>query len=318
MIQLSPRDAVAGQEGPLNNVSSEEIFIVDETITQSIETTEGVGTRKRLRHPELHKRNQHRGVFLRAKNGITDEELDSVLDRIQRDCCSKKCFELVSGQFVLNMQQKFAAADKSTRDSHIFSSIDVIAPVRIDSNSPSHSISSRFYITLAGGQRTRICKEAFVCIYGISPGVVERIARKKLDGISEGSPVSFADLRGRHANRPNRIADEVKQLVVGHIRSFPTFMSHYTRTKNPQKVFLTSNLSLRKMYLLFLEKQGEQDWIDYFTKVRASVYLMHMPLTQYTDQKSHVETNAFHKTTSTSTNCNIHRISADILHNRRP
>jgi hypothetical protein len=60
------------------------------------------------------------------------------------------------------------------------------------------------------------------------------------------------DLRGKHANRPNRIPPEVVQQIDAHILSFPRESSHYALATT--KTFLDAKLSVRNMHSLYLER----------------------------------------------------------------
>lgn len=62
------------------------------------------------------------------------------------------------------------------------------------------------------------------------------------------------DERGLHRNRPHVIQDEVKAQIRVHIESFPSQESHYSRQDNQKRKYLPENLSIARMYCLFLEK----------------------------------------------------------------
>lgn len=47
--------------------------------------------------------------------------------------------------------------------------------------------------------------------------------------------------------------------VIEHIKNFPSFESHYTRSQNPERMFLNSELNIKKMYNLYLEKCKENN-----------------------------------------------------------
>jgi hypothetical protein len=64
------------------------------------------------------------------------------------------------------------------------------------------------------------------------------------------------DKRGSHENRPNKVSDEVRDLVKAHIESFPSQESHYSRVKN-KLLCLAPNLTVNKMAIMFNEKHPE-------------------------------------------------------------
>ncbi|KAJ4428795.1 hypothetical protein ANN_25788 [Periplaneta americana] len=64
--------------------------------------------------------------------------------------------------------------------------------------------------------------------------------------------LDVSDMRGKHFNRPHAVTYDVKQLVRNHIESMPAEESHYSRFVS-QKPYISSELSLEKMYDLFKE-----------------------------------------------------------------
>lgn len=80
-----------------------------------------------------------------------------------------------------------------------------------------------------------ICKKAFCSLLGIGKSRVDRLIQKVK--INEFSPV---DLRGKHANRPNKIPEDVIFKIHSHIASFPKRSSHYSRCDNSNTQYLSS------------------------------------------------------------------------------
>lgn len=88
-----------------------------------------------------------------------------------------------------------------------------------------------------------VCKKYFLDTYHIS--------NKQLFNCSQKMQVSeLIDQRGKHI-RTNKIDDTP---IINHINSFPAYTSHYSRSHNPQRKYLNSNLNIRKMYDLYVEK----------------------------------------------------------------
>ena len=48
--------------------------------------------------------------------------------------------------------------------------------------------------------------------------------------------------------------EEDVQFVLAHIQSFPTESSHYFRKNNPNQRYLSSDLTIKNMYDLYMEK----------------------------------------------------------------
>lgn len=113
-----------------------------------------------------------------------------------------------------------------------------------------------------------MCQQKFIQTLSISERVVS-IVFKKL----ERSHIIAADCKGKHKNRPHKIIEEVKEYVSMHILQFPVIESHYTR-ENSQRKYLEPDLSIAKMYRLYLQ------WIQEKT---VSDKTQKATLRQYTD-----------------------------------
>ena len=84
--------------------------------------------------------------------------------------------------------------------------------------------------------------------HGVSNGRVTRaLQSQQLVG---GSPSS--DKRGKH--EPKKTKKDDLDFVKAHMNSFPKCKSHYSRTDNPHKHFLSPDLSVEKMYRLYKQK----------------------------------------------------------------
>jgi len=79
-----------------------------------------------------------------------------------------------------------------------------------------------------------------------------KISQSKVDHLvmqaRAGQVTSRPILRGKHSNRPNRLSQEKIDKVKEHIRSYPSERSHYSRHKNPHRLYLSSLLTISKMY----------------------------------------------------------------------
>lgn len=63
-----------------------------------------------------------------------------------------------------------------------------------------------------------------------------------------GEPVN--DKRGKHANRPNKISQDVYNMIKEHWAKFPSKKSHYGRASE-RKYFENPDLSVIKLYKAF-------------------------------------------------------------------
>ena len=89
-----------------------------------------------------------------------------------------------------------------------------------------------------------VCKKYFVNTFNISTGRIDRILKAK--DIPK-------DMRGRMYGSCRRTSELAIKFVRGHIKSFPAFESHYTRSQNPERKYLNPELNINKMFNLYLE-----------------------------------------------------------------
>ena len=72
-------------------------------------------------------------------------------------------------------------------------------------------------------------------------------------------------------NQKNKTAEEQVEYVKKHISSFPTYSSHYSRVDNPNRRYLSAQLSLSMMYALYKDEcaaavtedpiEPESEWV---------------------------------------------------------
>ena len=99
-----------------------------------------------------------------------------------------------------------------------------------------------------GSISERVCKTAFLSIFGISNGRLNRA----LQAQASNGGLPHTDQRGRH-EPPNKTSPEKLQLVKEHMESFPVYESHYSRKDNPCRKYLSPMLSIAMMHQLFKE-----------------------------------------------------------------
>nr|XP_012148112.1 PREDICTED: uncharacterized protein LOC105663491 [Megachile rotundata] len=108
----------------------------------------------------------------------------------------------------------------------------------------------KFYVVTSGGN-ILVCKKFFIDTFQISTGRIDRILKAH-----ENIP---KDMRGKMDGSCRRTSELMTNTVIEHIKSFPAFESHYTRSQNPERMFLNPELNIRKMYNLYLEKCKENN-----------------------------------------------------------
>ena len=125
----------------------------------------------------------------------------------------------------------------------------------------NHREMSFRYSVNVSSETVYICKRAFMRVHDISASKIRHIT----DQIKSGSTAPHPSQRGKHGNRPNMLPLEAVQQVINHIKLFPAESSHYSREKNSSRLYLSSTLSIEKMYTLYrewLRNQNNQTTAD--------------------------------------------------------
>jgi hypothetical protein len=91
-----------------------------------------------------------------------------------------------------------------------------------------------------------ICAKAFRSVHGIGKTRFEKLRKPDVT-------TPPRDNRGKHGNQ-SKTPDNVMAQVREHISSFPKQQSHYSRKHNADKSYLHDNLTVRRMWMMYLEK----------------------------------------------------------------
>ena len=116
------------------------------------------------------------------------------------------------------------------------------------------TFSFEYYVRNERGIDVKVCQKAFCALHGFSPKRLQ-VLRRKIKAAGETS--IELDKRGKHSNR-QRIGEDVCELIRGHIRSFPTRGSHYSREDNSGRTYLSPELSIARLHRDFLEKHDPE------------------------------------------------------------
>lgn len=112
---------------------------------------------------------------------------------------------------------------------------------------PSRRKKTFFYhLPSEGGKREKVCQTFFLNTLGISHQIVKTVAKKTT------LPAQTVQEDQRGLTHYSRVSEKTKQLIKDHISSFEKVESHYCR-KQSSKEYLSPNLNLSKMYVLYLK-----------------------------------------------------------------
>ena len=108
---------------------------------------------------------------------------------------------------------------------------------------------SRLYYVHNGSLSVQVCKTAFLQLHGISSGRLSRVLQRQQR--SGGSPP--LDQRGRH-EPANKSPEEGIRFIKEHISKIPRYKSHYSRSDNPNREYISPELNITKMYSMYKEE----------------------------------------------------------------
>jgi len=207
-------------------------------------------SRKRMRNPQLWKRNaikaarergdgytNYRNVAVPAKK----PQLEGILCHSK---CRFQCSETVDLDSRRNLFEAFYSMTSGGQDAYLFGCIQSFPPKTRLCNAERPREFSAVYSVKIEGENVRVCKKAFQILHCVSEAKVAHIVRQVRDGFT----AARQSIRGKHVNRPNRIADEQREYVRSHIQSFPAEQSHYSRARNENRMYLSSTLTIGIMF----------------------------------------------------------------------
>ncbi|CAK1597793.1 unnamed protein product [Parnassius mnemosyne] len=168
------------------------------------------------------------------------------------DCRCKvlKCYTKISSQDRENIILHFnKLGNKNDQDAYLMSLISSSYPKRHTTEAPQkYRMASYSFKIRVGVNEIPVCLTAFCNIHGVTKGRVRRL--QHLISINILTP---KDMRGSHkSNRYKKTPEEVLNLVRNHIESFKTMQSHYSLRQDPNCRYLPENLTVLKMFNMFL------------------------------------------------------------------
>ena len=180
-------------------------------------------------------------------------------------CCKKKCLQNISVSHLTKLRYTFQTLLYDEQNIYLNGLLHRHETVRSSGHprkdNPVTSSGKRlgrppaeysrfsFDYTLVNekGINVRVCQKAFCTVHGFGPKRLQVLRQKIENGRLE------LDRRGKHDNH-STIDNEVKDLIREHIKSLPSRQSHYSRKDNPQRIYLSPELSIARLHYKFLEK----------------------------------------------------------------
>lgn len=242
-------NGIVGENIPSANVSKKKKkFTLSEKISRKRPRNEDEWKKKRAALA----REQGKAYITYKGKEMPAKEVN--LGNLCNENCRLRCGEKLDSESRTKIHTSFYKLDINAKNALLFKSIEMHETKRQRKNARRHKSASYKYVITCNGKLHYICKTALCSLHGIGRKKIDLLQQQLKDGKSAPSP----DLRGRHNARSHRIEEEVVNFVKRHIESFPAEESHYSRNKNPHKLFLSPMLSISKMYRLYLQKLEEE------------------------------------------------------------
>lgn len=151
-------------------------------------------------------------------------------------------------------QEYWSLGEHDRRVDFIASSVRVqetkVIRRKIDNGKSTKNRTNTYIYSLrVEGEDKTVCKTCFLNTLGESE---KFITCSVLNKLTSTSGVTHRDLRGRNPP-PHKTPQSKIDEVISHLNSFPAHKSHYSR-RHSDKKYLTSDLTISKMYQLYKEK----------------------------------------------------------------
>ena len=187
------------------------------------------------------------------------------------DCCKKKCLQQFSTSHLAKIRSDFEEMYYEEQNSFLNGTLKRRETKKSSGHSrkdnPAVSVNGKrigrpraeencftfeYFLRNETGIDTKVCQKAFCAAFGFGPKRLIVLRRKSATSIS-----IEPDKRGKHDKHPT-VGEEVKKLIREHIRSFPARHSHYSRRDNAGRVYLSPELSIARLYRLFLQSHDPE------------------------------------------------------------
>ena len=243
---IIPDDSDEDCEGDYENSAD----LATETISVSEGAKEHARCRKRLRNGSMWKRNVQKRARIEGKEytAANGKCVPAKFPKLDESLCTHKCRLNCGGNISNDMRSQifteYYAMSHEAQNAHLFACLKCSPPksALLNTDRP-RGITVRYTVT-SGGSTISVCKKAFMNLFLISQSKVDHIVQQARSGQAAARP----SLRGKHDNRPNRISQQKIEEVKEHINLYPAERSHYSRHRNPNRMYLASTLTISDMF----------------------------------------------------------------------
>ncbi|XP_031327855.1 uncharacterized protein LOC116160704 [Photinus pyralis] len=207
----------------------------------------GVHSRKNRRE-----RKQQRNL---GKSYITAKGKEKKQREMQElPTCRMKCTDRIPPEVRKSIFREYwSLGDRNKRVAYVASLVDTTETATkrkrtADPDKEKYRMITHTYHFKVNGERLKVCRGCFMKTLAETQMFVT-LAISNSNSFTSG--ITYDDQRGR-AEPANKHSPNMIQDVIDHIKSFPSYKSHYTRRDN-NKNFLAPHLTLQIMYRLYCE-----------------------------------------------------------------
>lgn len=207
------------------------------------------GPRKRFKDESSWKRNIRKKLRNSGKEYINSKQ--KIVPEKQFNNSDCDCIKGCQNQISLDQRNKifsefYALGDHNLQTSFLCGQIKLISKLRSTTAAVSKRKYTRIYYLLnEHGVDVPVCKSFFKKTLQVSDGRLTRALKGKQIG-----QTPTKDRRGQNTSY-NKTTEKETQGVLNFIKKFPKYQSHYSRSKNMNKLYLAPNLNMSIMYELY-------------------------------------------------------------------
>ena len=208
--------------------------------------------RKRKRMLENWKRNQRKFARERGEEyvSVSGKKHASKTPALSVDLCGPacrlKCSERINDDCRKSIFESYYKLSHDAKNSYLFAHMAPQEPKLRKENAKFQRKVTIRYTVFGDSEEIHVCKIAFCNIHQIKRGKIDFIK----DQIKEGYSAPRSPQK-RKCVRKNTVPECMKEDVREHINQFPVERSHYSRSQNPNRQYLSLELSIMKMYELY-------------------------------------------------------------------
>lgn len=199
----------------------------------------------------------------RTKKSIPARKIQEKCDSAACDRSGKKC-SIFTQEGRENLFKSFyALGDLQLQREFIARHCEVAEVKQRTTKTASRRNKTLQYFLFLNGEKIRVCKKFFLSTLSIS----EKFLRTSVGKITSTGTVQKEQRGGRYESLAEKDA-ALRKSVEQHINRFPKVESHYCR-KSSSRQYLHSELTLQKMYELYLLENNDQEAASLSTYTRV-------------------------------------------------